>query len=250
MATLTQNTRLTQDICDYCLVKDKAICACLEMEMLDSLRKVGRNKVLNAGEMLFEEGEKRKYVYSLRTGVLRLVRLLPDGRRHIMGFLQPGDFVCLLDVEDDYYTMTVESVVPSALCCYSRDVLERMAVQHPPMRAWLLEKTRELLRYACHSQLVLSRLTPVEKVTGFLISFSRRSQWKGLAAAPLSLPMNRSDLADHLGLTVETVSRTFSRLKTQGVIRMIACDLIEIADHDALRVLAGAGAGENFAMAG
>ncbi|AQS41940.1 MAG: Crp/Fnr family transcriptional regulator [Candidatus Tokpelaia hoelldobleri] len=248
MICRTHNTGLPLEICNHCLVKDTAICACLEEKALNDLRKFGSNKLLNAGEVLFEEGEERKYVYSLRTGVLRLVRLLPDGRRHIMGFLQPGDFVCLLDVEDDYYTMTVESVVPSALCCYSRDVLEKMAAQYPPMRAWLLEKTRELLRYARHSQLVLSRLTPLEKIAGFLVGFARRSQLNGSAADPLCLPMNRSDIADHLGLTVETVSRMFSRLKAQGVIRLIATNLIEIVDYDALCTLAAAD--ENFAVAG
>ena len=99
--------------------------------------------------------------------------------------------------------------------------------------------TRRALRQARESQLVLGRLAPTEKVASFLLVMSARAAEHGLAESPVHLPMTRTDIADFLGLTIETVSRTFTKLKTQGLIRLPDPHVVEIVDKRLLAAMAG-----------
>lgn len=225
-------------VCEGCQVHELAICASLDEAMLHELSSITSDKLLAANDVLVEEGALKKYVYTLRTGMLRLVTVLPDGRRQVTGFLMPGDFLGLID--DEYYTQTVEAVTASSLCCFRRDMLDKVMAQYPVMRDKLLEMTRKSLARARKTQLLLGRLTPLEKVANFLLISSRRAGENGLSENPVHLLMNRSDIADHLGLTVETVSRSFSKLKAQGLIRLVESNLVYIIDKPTLCDVAGA----------
>jgi len=219
------------------MVRHHAICSPLSKAGREKLNEILGRCNLNAGEVLFDEGSKRDFVYTLTSGMLRLLKTLPDGRRYVTGFVLPGDFVGLID--DDHHILTAEAIQNSDLCIYSSDSLFALTKSDPAMREYFLQHTRIALRRAYDTQLILGRLSPIEKLARFILELKTRLIENQVSASPVPLSMNRTDIADHLGLTVETVSRSFSKLKIQRVIRLPATNAVEICDNVKLMMIAG-----------
>nr|WP_210340028.1 helix-turn-helix domain-containing protein [Brucella melitensis] len=215
-----------------------AVCSALDDGDLAALEAIMTSKKLDTNEMLVEEGEPKLRDYSLTSGMLRIYTSLPDGRRQIAGFLFPGDFLGLAD--DEVYSLSAEAVVPSALCAFSAKEMERLMERFPKLKERLYQMTRLALRTARDNQLVLGRLAPVEKLASFLLVLSARAEKRGEKPTnPVHLLMNRTDIADYLGLTIETVSRSFTKLKTQGLIQLRDANTVEILSRRSLAVVAG-----------
>jgi len=236
---LISRTNPKNAVCGNCSAGDLAICASLDDKMFAELNRIRVEKIISTNEVLFEEGSERKFVYTLREGMLRLFTSLPDGRRQISVFLIPGDFLGLID--DRCHTQTVEAVVASRLCCFRKDALSEVMEKYPEIYHRLLYMMRESLRYAWENQFLLGRMTPLEKVARFLVICIRQARKTGFPDNPVHFAMNRRDIADYLGLTVETVSRSFSRLKAQGIIRFIETNLVYIINISALCFAASMG---------
>ncbi|WP_210318234.1 helix-turn-helix domain-containing protein [Ochrobactrum quorumnocens] len=214
-----------------------AVCSALDDGDLGALEAIMTSKKLDANEMLVEEGDPKRRVFSLTSGMLRIYTSLPDGRRQIAGFLVPGDYLGLAD--DDVYSQSAEAVVPSVLCAFSSKEMEALMVSFPKLRERLHQMTREALRTARDNQLVLGRLAPVEKLASFLLVLAARAEKRGDKANLVHLAMNRTDIADYLGLTIETVSRSFTKLKTQGLIQLLDANTVEILSRRSLAAVAG-----------
>ncbi|MBV2142690.1 helix-turn-helix domain-containing protein [Falsochrobactrum sp. TDYN1] len=214
-----------------------AVCAALDDRDLGALEAIMSSKQLDANELLVEEGEPKRRVFSLTSGMLRIYTLLPDGRRQIAGFLVPGDYLGLAD--DDVYSQSAEAVVPSALCAFSAREMDELMESFPRLKERLYQMTRDALRTARDNQLVLGRLAPVEKLASFLLVLAARTEQHGGKADLVHLLMNRTDIADYLGLTIETVSRSFTKLKTQGLIQLLDANTVEILSRRSLTVVAG-----------
>ncbi|WP_439272514.1 helix-turn-helix domain-containing protein [Pseudochrobactrum sp. HB0163] len=214
-----------------------AICAALQGEELAALEAIMSSRKLEANEMLVEEGARKLKVFSLTAGLLRLFTLLPDGRRQISGFLYPGDYLGLAD--DETYSQTAEAVVPSTLCCFSVSEMDGLMAHYPALKDRLYVMTREALRKSRDNQLVLGRLAPVEKLASFLLVLSAQAVRIGHSGNPVHLPMNRTDIADYLGLTIETVSRCFTKLRVQGLIQLPDANTVSILSHRSLAAVAG-----------
>lgn len=214
-----------------------AVCSALQDDEVAELERAMSYVRLDPNDALVEEGEPRRRVYTLTSGMLRLSLALPDGRRQITGFLMPGDYLGLAD--DETYAQTAEAVVPSGLCSFSVSDMNRLEERFPRLRDRLHLMTRSALREARETQMILGRLAPSEKVASFLLIMSNRAVAHGRPASPIQLPMTRTDIADYLGLTIETVSRTFTKLKTQGLIRLPDPHSVEIADKGRLASVAG-----------
>ncbi len=218
-----------------------AVCAALDDGDLGLLEAIMSSRKLDANEMLIEAGEPKRRVFSLTSGMLRVYSSLPDGRRQIAGFLFPGDYIGLAD--DEVYSQTAEAVTPSVLCAFSAREMEDLMERFPRLKEKLHQMTRAALRAARDSQLVLGRLAPVEKLASFLLVLSARAEARGEPANPVHLAMNRTDIADYLGLTIETVSRSFTKLKTQGLIHLPDANTVEILSPRALAAVAAMDAG-------
>lgn len=239
---LDQNQKLAArtpcNVCEDCCVRSMAVCSALDDGDLAALEAIMTSKKLDTNEMLVEEGEPKLRDYSLTSGMLRIYTSLPDGRRQIAGFLFPGDFLGLAD--DEVYSLSAEAVVPSALCAFSAKEMERLMERFPKLKERLDQMTRLALRTARDNQLVLGRLAPVEKLASFLLVLSARAEKRGEKPTnPVHLLMNRTDIADYLGLTIETVSRSFTKLKTQGLIQLRDANTVEILSRRSLAVVAG-----------
>ena len=224
-------------VCVDCDVRRTAVCAALDDGDLGALEAIMTSKRLDANEQLVEEGEPKRRVFSLTSGMLRIYTSLPDGRRQIAGFLFPGDYLGLAD--DETYSQSAEAVVPSVLCAFSTREMDDLMERFPKLKERLHQMTRAALRTARDNQLVLGRLAPVEKLASFLLVLSARAEKRGEKPNPVHLSMNRTDIADYLGLTIETVSRSFTKLKTQGLIQLLDANTVEILSRRSLAAVAG-----------
>lgn len=224
-------------ICIDCDVRKMAVCAALESKDLGALEEIMSSRKLTTNEILIEAGEPKQRVYTLTSGMLRLFTMLPDGRRQISSFLFPGDYLGLAD--DDTYSLSAEAVCPSALCSFKVNEMDALMARFPELKDRLYFMTKSTLRQSQESQLVLGRLAPVEKLASFLLLLSANQFRVAGVSTPVSLPMNRTDIADYLGLTVETVSRSFTRLRSQGLIHLPESNVVAILSHRLLTDVAG-----------
>ena len=218
-------------------MRRQAVCGALEDDEIGALEAILSAATLEANQTLVEEGGERLRVYSLTSGMMRLSNLLPDGRRQITGFLYPGDYLGLAD--DRVYSQTAEAVTPAQLCSFPVRQMDALMLRYPRLKDRLYALTREALGRARESQILLGRLAPVEKVASFLLLCARRAQFAGRPSDFLELPMTRTDIADYLGLTIETVSRSFTKLKTQNLIQLPDPHHVRIVDAEALEAVAG-----------
>lgn len=182
--------------------------------------------------MLFIEGEPAKFLYTVVRGTFQIYKLLPDGRRQITGFLFPGDFLGLAN--DAVYAYSAEAVTDAALYLYRLEEIEALLARYPEMANRLFSISSHELVEAQEQMLLLGRKTVTEKVTSFILTFGERAAQRGEGRDVLFIPMTRHAIADYLGTTTETVSRTLSQLKHDGLISIPNNSQIEILDQDAL----------------
>ena len=167
------------------------------------------------GSEIYGEKEPARYVYQVKSGTVRSYKLLPDGRRQISAFHVPGDVFGLTN--GITHRFTTDAVVDTTVRLIRRESLEAVAGSDGALTRSLLCMTTTNLRHAEDHMLLLGRKTSMERVAAFLIEMDRRLT----AAGVLALPMTRRDIADYLGLTLETVSRSLSHLREHGVIGFI-----------------------------
>jgi CRP/FNR family transcriptional regulator, nitrogen fixation regulation protein len=178
------------------------------------------------GSEIFGEKEPADYVYQVMTGAVRSYKLLSDGRRQIGAFHLTGD-IFGLEIGTDH-RFTAEAVVDTSVRLMKRRSLELVAENDVMVSRNLLSMTSVNLRHAEDHMLLLGRKTSLERVAAFLIEMDKRLT----AAGILALPMCRRDIADYLGLTLETVSRALSRLHDLGVLGFIGNNQRQIVLRD------------------
>jgi CRP/FNR family nitrogen fixation transcriptional regulator len=185
------------------------------------------------GSEIFGEKEPADYVYQVMSGAVRSYKLLSDGRRQINAFHLAGD-IFGLEIGTDH-RFTAEAIVDTTVRLMKRRSLELVAESDVMVARNLLSMTTNNLRHAEDHMLLLGRKTSLERVAAFLIEMDKRST----AAGILALPMCRRDIADYLGLTLETVSRALSRLHALGILGFIGNNQRQIVllDRDKLASL-------------
>jgi CRP/FNR family transcriptional regulator len=196
----------------------------------------GQLRRVEAKEFLFIAGDTISHLYRIDTGVLALFRVLADGRRQVMGFAYPGDIVGLgIDRE---YTMNAQAVKSTRVRCLSMASLRQSAARDPEIGFKLYEALARELAAARDLILTTGQRSALERVAGFLLAFSRRNQRNGQDKCTIELPMTRADIGDFLGLTIETVSRTFTKLKLMQLIELQQSNQVKLLDIDQLEDLA------------
>ena len=180
---------------------------------------------------IFAEGEGAGYVYKLVSGAVRVSKLLPDGRRQISAFQLPGDMFGF--EADDIHHASAEAIVPVKVVAFKWHSL-LSASESGGLVHELLNRTMIGLRQTQDHLLLLGRKNARERLAAFLLEMSRRSG----AEEVLDLAMPRHDIADYLGLTLETVSRMFAELKAAGMIRLESARRVHLIDLTKLTELA------------
>ena len=195
----------------------------------------GQPRMLTKGEELFAEGDAADYFYKVVSGSLRTCKLLSDGRRQIDAFHLPGDIFGLEAGPE--YRFTAEALGDATLVAFRRSRLAELTATDPTFANQVLASMMKCLGRAQDHMLLLGRKTAQEKIATFLLDMAKRISSDD---EHLELPMQRSDIADHLGLTIETVSRTLTCFARQGLIRLQAgsrsvdlCNLAALRQLDA-----------------
>jgi CRP/FNR family nitrogen fixation transcriptional regulator len=165
-------------------------------------------------EEIFGEDEPAEYVYRVMSGAVRTMRFTSEGRRQILGFHLPGD-VFGLELGDEH-SLSAEAVAATDVIMVRRSVIEKAANDDMGAARSLLKLTGEQLASAREHALVLGRKGAGERVAAFLLQLANRF----VAKREMELPMSRADIADYLGLTIETVSRAFSEFERQSAIAL------------------------------
>ena len=223
-------------MCAACEIREFTFCAALRDDELGHLQAIVRQVRMTPKQMLFSEGDDADNVYNILAGILKLYKLLPDGRRQITGFVYPGDFLGI--AAGGVYSYSSEAVTDVALCRFPRRQLFLLFDRFPKLESRLLGIATDELTAAQDQMLLLGRKTAAEKLASFMLALARRMNGANGEARPVPVPMTRSDVADYLGLTVETVSRTLSRLKISGPISVADAHRIIIERPDTLQDIA------------
>ena len=225
--------------CSACDVRQLSVCNVLDAPELQRLADIVSTVTLVAHRTVLHEGDPAESLYNVTGGCVKLYKLLADGRRQITGFLFPGDFLGL--ALEDHYAYSAEAVSDVTLCRFPRRRLERLLEDLPKLEKRLLGNASNELAAAQDQMILLGRKTAREKIASFLVNLAARAERRGQPSDPLPLPMSRTDIADSLGLTTETVSRTFTQLKTQRVITLLPGGLVALTDRLAIEELAAGG---------
>ena len=196
-------------------------------------------KRLEGREHLFCEGDPASHVYRIESGYVCIYKMMPDGRRQVVDFGYPGDLVGL-GAGSEHLT-SAHALGSCRVRAIPAATLQHLARQDAALAMSLydavsgeLEAARDLLLSCCQQ-------SAIERLASFLVMLARRNARKGLDVTTLNLPMTRSDIGDYLGLTIETVSRTFTKLKAMGLIELAQCTTVRIVDLGAIEGLAEGG---------
>jgi CRP/FNR family transcriptional regulator len=184
------------------------------------------------GQTVFSEGDEAESIYEVIQGMVRLYKLLPDGRRLITEFRSSGELLGY--APEGACAYTAEAINEVTLCRYKRAAFERLIDETPGFAKRLLQAASHELSAAHSRMLLLGRKGASEKVASFLIGMADKQGHD----ERLEVPMTRADIADYLGLTIETVSRTLTKFRQEGLIALRACTSILILDRERLMELA------------
>lgn len=219
--TLNPVNSPTPSQCDGCGARHVGLCDALSDGDLQFLARVAQRIFIPAGKTFIEEGAIASFFFDITNGDVRVHKSLADGRRQITGFMSTGDFLGL-SVSSEY-AFSAEAINDVQLCRFDRPSLLLMFTEFPLLERKLLNVATHEMVIAQEQMLLLGRKTALERVASFI-----QARLELHAPAPcasrtnesicLTLPMNRTDLADYLGLTVETISRSFAHLKRDGLI--------------------------------
>ncbi|UGY05268.1 helix-turn-helix domain-containing protein [Bradyrhizobium quebecense] len=182
------------------------------------------------GTEIYGEKESAEYVYQVKSGAVRSYKLLADGRRQIGAFHLAGDIFGLENSAS--HRFTAEAIIETTVRLIRRQSLELVADHDLVVARNLLSMTTTSLQHAEDHMLLLGRKTSLERVAAFLIEMDKRLT----AAGIMALPMSRRDIADYLGLTLETVSRALSRLHELGILGFIGSTQREIVLLDRVQL--------------
>ena len=200
---------------------------------LGLLEQFGITVTIQRGHEVYGQGQPTEFCWRIFSGCVRTVKLLEDGRRLIGAFLWPGDLFGIDDLS--VHDFGTEAVTDVTLRRYPRRTVEALAQSHTALALQLRAMTAVNLQHANRQMILLGRRTIMEKVASFLLDMDRRStetdRWI------VDVPMSRADIADYLGTTIETVSRTIARLRRDGTLAILRSGF-ELRDRVALIELA------------
>lgn len=200
----------------------------LETAELIELEAMSERRAFAAREPVALQGDAAETVYNITRGAVRVYKLLPDGRRQIVGFLLPGDFLGLAMTER--FSFCADAVGPVTACCFRRTTFQAFLDRKPHLFRRLHGTAAHELTLAQDHMVLLGRSTAEERILQFLLQL--RSRWAricGKASVTVPIPMGRADIGDYLGLTMGTVSRTLNQLARDRLL-LIVPDGIRLLD--------------------
>ena len=225
-------------VCRACEARHKGICGALSGDELQRLSKHTSKRVATRKQELIHEEDSVHTYSNILSGAVKLTKLMPDGRQQIVGLQFAPDFLGRPFMSESNFG--AEVAVDVRLCTFPKEVLESMLSENPELENRLLRQVLKELDEARQWMLVLGRMTAKEKVASFLSLIADHIDPEhDDDSVTFELPLSRAEIADYLGLTIETVSRQFTALRKEGLIEIEGNRHIVVPDREALKDATG-----------
>lgn len=236
--TLVEAFRRTAN-CESCGVHDRCLPATLKPDAVRRLdRAVSSHIRLQKGKRLYCCGDRFRAIYAIRIGTLKTVVVAPDGRQRVTGYHLSGEILGLDGIGEQHHVCDAVALEDSEVCVLPFDELDLLTTDMPALRRNLYRTIAHDIRRGQEMMLLLGSRSGEERLATFLLDLADRYRTRGYSASEFVLRMTREDLASHLGLKMETVSRLISRLQADGMIQ-VQGRAIKLLDPTALRHLIG-----------
>ncbi len=231
---------MVKHVCADCRVRDTALCHSLSDSELVQLNAISRQISLEKGATLMWAGDESVVCGNVLSGILKMTAMTSDGSEQIVGLLHAEDFVGRPQAGETPFS--ISAVTDSQLCIFPRALFQTMLDDHIAMERLLLDRTMKALDAARSQMLMLARGTAEEKLASFLLEMADRSVYAAddpadcneTAVTTLDLPLSRGQIANVLGLTIETVSRQMTQFRLAGLIDLPGGRSVTIRDRKGL----------------
>lgn len=227
-------------LCQACEARHRGVCGALNSDQLVTLARASSKQTVEPGAELVGDMETVDHYSNVLAGVVKLTKTLSDGRQQIVGLQFAPDFLGRPFKTES--AVNAEAATNVSLCSFPKAAIERMMKQSPELENRLLRQTLKELDEARDWMLTLGRKTAAEKVASFLLLIANHidpTLDEGEEKVTFDLPLTRADIADFLGLTIETVSRQFTKLRADGVISIENNRHVTVARRERLEARAG-----------
>ncbi|WP_165943451.1 Crp/Fnr family transcriptional regulator [Roseicella aquatilis] len=223
-------------VCDRCGSRIAGLCKPLDAAALDDISSESQQVTLPAHSMVFREGDPAGKVFTLIEGFAKLTRLLPDGKQQVVGFRFAGDVIGYTTLPR--YPFDAELLTDAKICRLERPQLDGLLRRYPKLERRMLDLCVQELTATQEQLVTVGRRSAEARVAAFLVSLVEAARRRGPAPRVLEMPMTRADIADFLGLTLETVSRSLTAFRKRGWIREPVHHKVELLNLSAVSALA------------
>ncbi|MEN0035953.1 MAG: fumarate/nitrate reduction transcriptional regulator Fnr [Cellvibrio sp.] len=224
--------------CGNCRLNTICLPISLHIDDIDRLNNIiQRGKPLQKGDFLYRANDHFDSVYAIRSGAVKAMTLSDNGEEQITGFYLPGEVVGMDGIADNRYTNSVIALETASVCEIPFNRMEELSLQIPNLQRHFFQLMSREITQDQQIITLLSKSSAEERIAALLLSISSRNSRRQLSANAFRLPMSRTDIGNYLGLTIETVSRIFTRLQKQDVIVVDKKEIL-IKNMDQLRNIA------------
>lgn len=246
---MSQHTKHTT-ACKTCTLSPLCLPVSLsfsEMDRLDAV--IDRLKPIQRGEFLFRQGDPMTAVFAIRSGTLKSFALTRSGEEQITGFHLPSEIIGLSSFGTDHHQVSARALETTNYCRIPLTQLDALSASLPELRRQIMRVMSREIRADQQMMLLLSKKNADERLASFLLNLAQNFKRRGFSEHHFRLMMSRADIANYLGLAVETVSRSFTRLQQQNIISQTAnAREILVADSQALSQVAALNEAERIEL--
>lgn len=230
-STVTQHHGVS---CNDCSLSPICLPLAVSSEQLDALEQIMlRGRPLRRGEHLFRVADSFESVYAVRSGAIKTYALSEDGEEQVTGFYLPGEIVGMDGISTAQHMSSSKALETSSVCEIPFAKLEQLSSLIPTLQHHFFKLMSREIQADHELHMLLSKKSADDRVASLLLSIAARNHRRGLSENHFRLPMSRYDIANYLGLAVETVSRIFTRFQQQGFLKVEGREL-EILSRSAL----------------
>ncbi|MGB1220372.1 MAG: fumarate/nitrate reduction transcriptional regulator Fnr [Alcanivoracaceae bacterium] len=235
LVTRQGNLPVSQHVsCNECSLNPVCLPLAVSSDQLSELEQImKRGRPLKRGEHLYRASDTFESVYAVRSGALKSYSLSEEGDEQVTGFYLPGEIVGMDGISTAHHMSSVKALETASVCEIPFDKLEQLSQRIPSLQHHFFALMSREIQADRELHMLLSKKAADDRVAHLLLSISARHQRRGLSASSFRLPMSRYDIANYLGLAVETVSRIFTRFQQNSLIRAEGRE-VEILDRGAL----------------
>ncbi|ACL71311.1 fumarate/nitrate reduction transcriptional regulator Fnr [Thioalkalivibrio sulfidiphilus] len=236
--------------CSNCSLHDLCIPMGVSDQELDALERIiNRRRPLQRGEYLYRPGDRMQALYAVRAGSVKTSSISDDGLEQVTGFHLPGELLGLDAISDGIHPCTARALETTSVCEIPYDRLEDLAGQVPGLQRQLFRIMSREIQFDEHLMTLLGKKSSEARLAAFLLSLSKRFGERGFSRQEFNLTMSRNDIANYLGLAVETVSRLFTRFQQLGLLE-VNRKLVQLIDMEGMHQMAGAHGPETLEKGG